>query len=94
MNECSETNHDREKAAPDDGARCFVRVDPELGILMEPGDFRVGIAAANGTFPPLAKPCDGRVVPGHFGIEPPDLPTPLAQPQAKLRLFAGDKLAR
>src|SRR6187551_1996650 len=56
-------------------------------------DLLIGIPAAHRPPPPLAKVCYGGVMPRHFHIETPDFPTKLAQPQAKLRLFAGNERA-
>ena len=44
--------------------------------------------------PPLAEAGHRGVVPGHLGVEPPDLPAGPAQAQAELGLLAGDQTAR
>ena len=58
---------------------------------MQVSTFGKGMARALAAAPPLPEPRQRRIVPRHLGVEPPDFPSRLPQPDAQLRLFSGDQ---
>src|SRR5689334_6910864 len=58
---------------------------------MHPAHFRIGVARAQASPPPLLEARDGRIVEGHLIGQSPRRPALLAQADAEFGFFAGDQ---
>src|SRR5262245_15872384 len=58
---------------------------------MQPGPLSGCVARSLRTPPPLRETVDRRIVDSHLCLEPKDLPASLPEPEAQLRLLAGEE---